>query len=354
VRRLAFALAAWLLGLTAASAATDLPREKGLPLAVKGAVAFVEIGGFEENTATFKGTVDIRLRWEDPRLRRKPEEQSQPPLVLRGVAAAAELAKIWSPPFTITNLRGQPEATETGLRLFADGQVELSQRIKGNFATPQDVERFPFDQQKLEIKLAIKEYATDAVAFAFIQDDLDFSRPAGSASLDGWELKFVNLKADDSPGWYGESHAVLTAGLDIARKPGPAIAAIYIPLFASLLIPMLAIWLHRIEDGVFQIDTFELVNVIIGGLFAVIALNFTVNSAFQALGASDNSVNRLFALNYIALGTSLLINVVLCRFSLVARWFGVYVQEQLFLVLLWAVPLLILTMALSFILVAIV
>lgn len=347
-------LLTWLFGLAGAAAATDLPREKGLPLLVKGAVAFVELTAFEENNAVFTGTVDIRLRWEDPRLRRKPEDQREPPQVFRGATAEAELAKIWSPPFDIANLRGKPAASETGLRIFADGQTELSRRIKGDFSTPQDVERFPFDQQKLEIKVAIREHSADALAFAFVQDDLDFSRPANGASLDGWELKFVNLKADETPGWYGDRHAVLTAGLDIARKPGPAIAAIYIPLFASLLIPMLAIWLHRMEDGVFQIETFELVNVIIGGLFAVIALNFTVNSAYQALGASDNSVNRLFALNYVALGASLLVNVVLCRFALVARCFGVYVQEQLFSVLLWAAPLLILTMALSFILVAIV
>lgn len=354
MRRLALALAIWLLGLACAQAVTDLPREKGLPLVVKGAVAFVEITAFEENNAVFKGTVDLRLRWEDPRLRRSPDEQNQPPQTFRSAAAEAELAKIWSPPFTVANLRGKPAASETGLRLFPDGRVELQKQIKGDFITPQDVGRFPFDQQKLQIKVALKDHGADAVVFAFVQDDLDFSRPASQASLDGWELKFVNLKADEAPGWYGDSHGVLIAALDIARKPGPAIAAIYIPLFASLLIPMLAIWLHRMEDGIFQIETFELVNVIIGGLFAVIALNFTVNSAYQALGASDNSVNRLFALNYVALGTSLLINVALCRFQLVARWFGVYVQEQLFFVLLWAVPLLILTMAISFILVAIV
>ena len=362
MRRLAAACIAWLLCLAGPALAVDqaaeqvgsLPRGKGLPLVVKAAVGFVDLTGLDENNSVYKGTVDIRLRWEDPRLRRTPEETQQPPQTFRGAAAEAELAKNWSPPFDIVNLRGAPTATETGLRIFPDGQIELMRRVTGDFLTPQDVERFPFDLQKLQVKIAIRNYNTDAVSFAFVQDDLDFSRPAATASLDGWELKFVNLKTEEQPGWYGESHAMLVAALDVERKPGPAIAAIYIPLFASLLIPMLAIWLHKIEDGVFEIDTFELVNVIIGGLFAVIALNFTVNSSFQALAASDNSVNRLFALNYIALGTSLLINIALCRFSLVARAFGVYVQEQLFLVLLWAFPLLILTMALSFILVAVV
>ena len=39
----------------------------------------------------------------------------------------------------------------------------------------------------------------------------------------------------------------------------------------AFLIPLLGIWLNRVEDGVFQIETFEFVNLIVGGLFAVIA-----------------------------------------------------------------------------------
>ena len=58
---------------------------------------------------------------------------------------------------------------------------------------------------------------------------------------------------------------------------------------------------------------------IIGGLFAVIALNFTVNSVYQVLGSGDNPVSRLFALNYVALGVSLLVNVLLFRFGVVER-----------------------------------
>jgi hypothetical protein len=123
-------------------------------------------------------------------------------------------------------------------------------------------------------------------------------------------------------------------------------------LFASLLIPLLGIWLNRVEDGVFQIETFEFVNLIVGGLFAVIALNFTVNSTYQVLGSGDNPVSRLFALNYVALGISLMINVLMFRFNVVGRWFGRYVQEQLYLFLIWAVPLLMLVSAASVILVA--
>ncbi len=95
-------------------------------------------------------------------------------------------------------------------------------------------------------------------------------------------------------------------------------------------------------------------NLIVGGLFAVIALNFTVNATYQVLGTGDNPVSRLFALNYVTLGISLMINVLLFRFNVVARWFGRYVQEQLYLFLIWAVPLLMVVTAASVILAAMV
>ena len=84
----------------------------------------------------------------------------------------------------------------------------------------------------------------------------------------------------------------------------------------------------------------------------MIALNFTVNSAYQVLSSGD-PVNRLFTLNYTTLGISLLVNVLMFRFGVVERLFGRYVQEQLYFFLMWAVPLLVLTMASAVVLVAI-
>jgi hypothetical protein len=57
-------------------------------------------------------------------------------------------------------------------------------------------------------------------------------------------------------------------------------------------------------------------------------------------------------LNYVTLGISLLINVLLFRFSVVERLLGRYVQEQLYLFPMWAIPLLVLTMVSAVVLVA--
>ena len=354
MRRVVFALAVWTLGALGhqAVAQTSLPTDKGLPLRVKAAVAVVEIGSFSENTGTFKATVDVRLRWEDPRLRRPAEEANDQPRVYRGAEAQAQLTKLWVPRAELANQRGKATYAASGLRIYPDGRLELIRRTSAEFTTAFEVERFPFDRQKLRLEVAIRDLTTDAVVLEFDQDDLDFSRAAANATLDGWDLGLVTLRNEPFAGWNGASHARMLAYLEIARQSGPVAAAIFIPLFASLLIPLLGIWLNRSEDGQFQIETFEFVNLIVGGLFAVIALNFTINSMYQVLNTGDNPVTRLFTLNYATLGASLLVNILIFRFGVVERWFGRYVQEQLYLFLIWAIPLLVLTMASAVVLVA--
>lgn len=358
-RYLAVAWMAWLaVGFGPATAAEPprpgMPLGKGLPIQVKVAVAFLAIESFSENTGSFKATVDLRLRWIDTRLRKPAAEASGPPKVLRGADAQAQLDELWVPKVEVINQRGESSYAALGLRIYPDGQVEMTRRIAGEFTTPVDIGRFPFDRQDLRLELAVREQTADTVTLEYEQSDLDYSRAAPGAKLDGWEVGAVELVSQALPGWYGATHARVVASLEVAREPGSIIASIFIPLFASLLIPLLGIWLNRVEDGIFQIETFEFVNLIVGGLFAVIALNFTVNSTYQVLGSGDNPVSRLFALNYVTLGVSLMVNVLLFRFNVIGRWFGRYVQEQLYLFLIWAVPLLVLVTAASVILVAMV
>lgn len=323
---------------TPAAPLTTIPRGRGLPVVVRAGVYFAGISAIDENKGNYTATLDVRLRWVDPRLRYDAAKTPRGFYELRGTDADARLAEIWSPDIGVNNIIDKPTSLSRSLRLYPDGQVELMQRITARLATTFEVETFPFDRQNLTVLLGSRRETTELLTLDFRQDELDFSRLAQDVSLEGWTPGLVDIRRAPQPGWYGESYSQLKAALEITRKPGGPVSGIFIPLLASLLIPMLAIWLNRVEDGEFQIETFELSNIIIGGLFAVIALNFTVNAAYEALGASDNTVSRLFALNYATLGVSLLINILLFRFNVVKRLFGKYVQEQLYKFLTWAVP----------------
>jgi hypothetical protein len=336
---------------TASGAADKSLPNAGLPVLVRTGLRYGQLGTIDEKEGSFAATVDLRLRWSDARLA-YPKPDGAAFKEFKDGAAQTQLASMWAPGVEMVNTTVPPALRISTLRIYPDGQVEWMQRFNAKFATAFDPQRFPFDQQKLAVELAIRGEDQNRVALDFRQDDLDFSGASFDQELGRWNVGLTHIRRDPLPGLYGAFHSRLWVELQIERKFTMALAPIFIPLFASLLIPLMAIFMNRVTDGVFQIEAFSLSNIVIGGLFAVIALNFTVNSSYPTLGGTDNTVTRLFGLSYLAQGAALTIIILLFRFNMVRHTFGKYVQEQLFLCLIWTGPLLAIATAVAVLLVA--
>ena len=329
-----------------------MPRGKGLPLAVRTGLYFQSIKAFDDKEGLFTGTVDLRLRWNDSRLRYPAETASRGFQEFRGPEADEKIKEIWVPLVAFTNLKDSPSYQTTNLRIYPDGEVELMQRTTGQFVVATDATDFPFDKEILSVEITMRRETSREASLVVLQNDLDFSRSAKDISIDGWTPGQVDVKRAPYQGWYGDSHSGLVVELDVARQYGRVVPIVFIPLLASLLIPLLAIWMNHTQAGEFQIAAFDLGNVIIGGLFAIIALNFTINAAYKCIASGDNTVTRLFALNYATLGVGLAVVVFLYRYNLPMRLAGRHIQEQVFSYLSWAVPLLVFGTALAFISIA--
>lgn len=329
--------------------AMTLPMGKGLPVVVRTALYFAHLESLDDNTGRFEATTDLRLSWHDSRLSYPPGEGLNGYKQFLGAAADAQLAAMWVPGIKTLNRVGEASLTERRLRLYPEGRVELVIHSTALYKTQMDTARFPFDHQLLKVELAAPQDLPGAVDLDFRSDDVDFSRTAPDAELSGWELGLVSLQREVTQHWSGEQNAKVTAALQVQRLAGGSIATVFIPLFASLLIPFLATWMNKAEGGGFEVEAFELANVVIGGLFAVIALSFAISSAFPSIAAGDNTVTRLIGLNYVALGVALVIAVAFYRYKLLTYWFGGHVQGQAFRFLTWAFPLVFITTGLAFV-----
>lgn len=336
----------------AARPLTALPLDSGLPVVVRAGLAFVAVEGIDENQESFTATVDLRLQWRDLRLRYPAEETPIGYREWRGDAVAAQLAGMWSPEIGLANLRGEPSRQSRSLRLYPDGRVEMLRRLTGSFAAPLDVRRFPFDRQALAVELVSEDETANQVILDYRQDDLSFSRADPDIAIPGWELGVVSLTRDPLPGWYGESYSRLRVALQADRRAIDTVPGLFVPLLASLLIPLLGTWLNDLRDGEFQIEAFEFTNILIGGLFAVIALSFTVYSERSILASGVNTVSMLFALNFAALALAIIINVALVHFGVVRRLAGRHVQHETFVFILWALPVALAACAAALILIA--
>jgi hypothetical protein len=333
-------------------ALTALPLDSGLPVVVRAGLGFVNVEGIDENEEAFTATVDLRLQWTDLRLRYPAAEAPLGYREYRGAELETQLTTMWSPQIGLANLQGEPSRQSRSLRLYPDGRVELLRRLTGTFAAPLDVARFPFDRQALRVELVSERETANQVALDYRQDDLSFSRADPGISVPGWNLGAVTLTRDPLPGWYGESYARLEVALEADRRALETVPGLFVPLLASLLIPLLGTWLNDLQNGEFEIEAFEFTNILIGGLFAVIALSFTVYSERGNLASGVNTVSMLFALNFGALAVAIIINVAIVHFGFVRRLAGRHVQHEAFVFILWALPVVVAAIAAALILIA--
>ncbi|GEM_PF-737066 len=339
----------------AVPAATDLrsiPLGKGLPVLVNIAVFFLEVGSFDDTKGEFECTVDVRLQWTDPRLAYDGKGTLRGHREFIGKEAEEQLEKIWAPNIDVKNRIETGGYVGRRLRIFPDGRVESITRTTGKYKTTVNPETYPFDRQRLPIELIVREETADDVLLRFEKEDVEWSRFGADVKLDGWEPRLVDLSAGQVPGWNGDRYSTATATLFVDRVASTSLAPVFIPLLASLLIPLLALWMNSTTEEGFKVDAFELANMSIGGLFSVIALSFAIYSSNPIIATGDNTVTRLFALNYAALAVALTIVVVFFRYQLPRRWFGIHVQTEAFKFLAWATPLLSLATSIAFLLVA--
>lgn len=338
---------------TSSSAETPtIPMGKGLPVQVGVAIFFVELNAFDDTKGEFDCTTDLRFTWYDLRLKYDAKEAYRGYKEWRGKEAEDELAKIWQPNIDVVNRLEQNGYVGHRLRIYPDGKVETITRMTAKYKTKVDAERFPFDRQNLVLDLLVREDTSDEVRLGFTNEDVQWSRVAKSTKLDGWKAGLVDLDSDTMHGWNGDRYSRLTASLFVDRQASTGLAPIFIPLVASLLIPLLAVWMNKATEDGFEVEAFELANMGIGGLFSVIALSFAIYTSYGQVAGGDNTVTRLFGLNYATLALSLGITVALFRFNLAQRWWGRYVHEQVFKWISWAMPVLTLGTSIAILFVA--
>ncbi len=330
----------------------SIPLGKGLPVVVQIALMVTEVKYFDDVKGEFEATTDLRLSWRDPRLRFPTRQVIPEYREFRAADAEERLSHLWQPNVQIENLVENSGYEGKRLRIYSNGVVETIARKTGRYTTAVSVKKFPFDRQALRFEFVVRDQTTDDVLLDFQQDDEQFSRPAPNVKVAGWKLGDVALASGLLPGWNGDRYSTMTAGLVLDREPNTGMTTIFIPLFASLLIPLLALWMNKPQLDGFELPAFELANMGIGGLFSVIALSFAVSSSYPMIAGSDNTVTQLFALNYATLAIALSIMVAFFRFNLVKRLTTSHVQIEVFRFLMWSLPLLTLGTSFAFVLVA--
>lgn len=273
------------------------------PVPVTMTVHLLGLTGLDERRKTFDADIYVVLEWHDARLANPSPGRAAG--FYADNAAEVKLREIWWPQLEFVNT-GAPTVTNRALTIAPDGRVQYVMGISGSFRSDLDLRRFPFDRQRLDIRIQ---------SFLFQEPEMVF-RDAGNNqqtvdrnTLEDLEVRGVRsyvhtaeglgLASPDAATRYSEYVLEVTA----VRSPGFYVISVIVPM----LFVTLASFLIYFIDPTF---VFGRANILLGCLVAFVATQFAVKSNLPHVSYAT-VIDRLTLASYGWLAAGLLETVLM-------------------------------------------
>lgn len=292
-----------LLLLMAAFARASAPLPPGTtPVKVSIGFFLVNLTGVNEKQETFDADIYLLFGWKDERLKHGGTE----PLFYAEDAARQKLLEIWSPHPEFVNT-ATPEITNENLKIAPDGSVELCMGLSSTFRTDLDLRRFPFDRQKLDVRVTSFTYDADKLVFEANTGKLGFEP---ESTFEG--LRVTRVTAGDYlhtlAGW-AEAYSEFRAVIEVERNAGFYFWTVFGPVILIFLISC-AVYLvppDQIADRI---------SICLTALLACIATQFALSFSLPQISYMT-LIDRLFINTYGFVALNVLI---ISAEMVLARW----------------------------------
>ncbi|HMU82048.1 MAG TPA: hypothetical protein PKE49_16770 [Leptospiraceae bacterium] len=288
IRTLFFAAAAFFL--SGPLSAESVPTGTESPLRVFVSAIVSQIGKVNDQAGNFEMTVDLQLRWRDPRLKFDAREHGSDRKAFLGDEAEAETKEIWTPQLVIRNMNGSPIRLEQAITIQSDGTVVHLQRIKASFDTKFRLQAFPFDKQELPVRLISNKFNSNQIVLTQDQTDKDTSGIKQGVGVSGFHLQKIAFSPGRERGLNGEYFPTMDARVQIARDPTSHIFTLFAPFLALLVIPTVLTLFAKV-------DVAPRLTAWSASILALIALNFTFSIRYPAVGA-DGLINSVVSTGF--------------------------------------------------------
>ncbi len=193
-----------------------------------GIIDFIEIDALDES---FDIDFVLSARWKDERLAWSGDDETSTMIY--------HLDEVWHPRLTILNARDLSPMFPRELEVTRDGTVHFLQRLQGSLTASLDLADFPFDRQRLDVRLVDVRYSPQEIAF-----EIDEARimMLPSATLAGWQIQLA--PATIEPLLMGQRQlAGLTFGIEADREEGHFIFTTLVPLSLIVLMAWMVFWI---------------------------------------------------------------------------------------------------------------
>jgi hypothetical protein len=301
------------------------------PIPISVTIVINKISNIDEADEHFIASIDFKLIWKDSSLSFMPSKLGTTRLEYSHNNAKKILKDIWNPHVIITNIIGEPSNLESYLWINNDGTVTYGERINATFSNKFNLDPFPFDKQELSFQLSSNLY--DETQLSFIQNryDLINSGLREGMKLQGWLFDDVKFQRSTLRGQNGKYYPQFTANVYAFRNANDHLMVLA-PLFLMMLMPtMLTLYVSK-TDLVTRIGSWA------GALLATVAMSFTLNLRYPALG-SESIISLMLQYCFAYQFIMICITCTLLNPKLIKRFHNHFLVQEINKYLKWSVPL---------------
>jgi hypothetical protein len=271
-----------LLAATSASAQVYAPPQVGVTT-VTVDFFLLNLDSVSEKDETFDADLYLEYEWDDPRLAHNGSEEQ----LFADAAVDERLTTMWWPQIEYVNT-SEPTVTNQSLEIFPSGHVKHTVGLTTTFRANLDLRRFPFDRQRLDVRIQSFLYDADRV------------RLIPSANQPGWEhdstyeeLRVTGVTAESrivQLSGRTERFAEFQASIVVVRNWAFYLWTVFGPVVLIFLIAC-AVFLVPLEAFA------DRVSICLTALLACIATHFAISFNLPHVGYLT-VIDRLFVLTY--------------------------------------------------------
>ncbi len=308
-------LAAALLALPALAAAHQSLPPGERPVRVAAGLFLVNLSGLADRSETFNADLYLSFRWQDARLafagtepQRHVEDDAQ-----------TKLAEIWWPQLEFVNT-AEPTITNRALTIFPDGRVQYVLGLTADFRADLDLRRFPFDRQRLPVRIESFTWTADDLVFVADEQRLGVS---SEITFEGLQVLHVGaeIRRAEIVGW-GETFSEFVGVIDVRRQAIFYLWTVFAPITLIFLISCTVFVVH--------VDNFQdRVAISLAALLACIATQFAMSFNLPQISYLT-VIDRVFVVTYLCVAIGVLVSTLQAAFlradrpraARVDRWAG--------------------------------
>jgi len=205
----------------------DLPPDRQGPVPVKVEFFLLDIASVNGASESFRASLYFDLQWKDSRMAFDAAAFGGDRVLYTGATVDEQISQMWSPGIDVANLTGDPEVIDKTLTIKSDGSVEYEVRLSGEFTSPMELSRFPFDQQRLSVQLESFIWTSKEMQIEAIRKPKHVSE---NLLIHDWSLLSVGSSVDEHEYVTGDKYSRFTSTIEVQRNPWFYIWSVLFPL----------------------------------------------------------------------------------------------------------------------------